>query len=211
MLPCQENLFLWKVSNSNKCRFGCDVTENYNHLQCICSLPKVNRYKVNDWIDNEIARVRGQTFLSHIFYAIFKYWVKNNNSLSIKNWIFCEVTYWQLVYSHTKASFDLLNKFISKWLELSQLGCMNMHKKPFFHFVSGRRVVAGMFLPVFATPCSCIFSKGRSRNTGAVNNKLSKNHHYLWTIFEIIDPINVRSKSWLCSVFPQFSCCHQHI
>ena len=52
--------------------------------------------------------------LSHIFYAIFKYWVKNNRLLSIKNWIFCELKYWQLVYSHTKASFDLLNKFFSK-------------------------------------------------------------------------------------------------
>ena len=57
--------------------------------------------------------------LPHIFYAIFKYWVKNNSSLNIKNWIFCKLKYWQLVYSHTKASFDLIDKFISKWLELN--------------------------------------------------------------------------------------------
>lgn len=138
MLPYQENLFLGKVSNSNKCRFGCDVTENYNHLFVAC--PKLTDTRLmielimkqlgfgvklsyrNLLFGHKIvypAYTQLNLLLSHIFYAIFKYWVKNNSSLSIKNWIFCELKYWQLVYSHTKASFDLLNKFISKWLELN--------------------------------------------------------------------------------------------
>ena len=36
ILPNQENLCYWKLSNSNKCRFGCEAIENYDHLFINC-------------------------------------------------------------------------------------------------------------------------------------------------------------------------------
>ena len=53
--------------------------------------------------------------LTHIFYAIFKFWVKNEPNIEIIHWIFCELDYWKRVYIHTKINIDLLNKFLDKW------------------------------------------------------------------------------------------------
>ena len=36
VLPCQEYLHRWKISESNFCRFGCLGVENYNHLFITC-------------------------------------------------------------------------------------------------------------------------------------------------------------------------------
>ena len=40
ILPCEENLFRWKISDSNRCRFGCPFVENYNHLFVTCPKQK---------------------------------------------------------------------------------------------------------------------------------------------------------------------------
>ena len=95
VLPSQENLLHWKISNSNKCRFGCTGTENYNHLFITC--PKLNdthllieqilkllRKEVKLSLKTLIfgykiaysAYTQLNRFLTHIFYAIFKFWVK---------------------------------------------------------------------------------------------------------------------------------------
>ena len=57
--------------------------------------------------------------LSHIFFAIYKYWIKNDHNLNKNNWIFSQLKHWQNIYSNTTWKFDLLNKFIAKWPEVS--------------------------------------------------------------------------------------------
>ena len=36
ILPSQENLYKWKLSNSEKCRFGCNEKGSYNHMFITC-------------------------------------------------------------------------------------------------------------------------------------------------------------------------------
>lgn len=57
------------------------------------------------------------TILSHIFYAIYKYWIKNDMSIDIKHWIFIQLRYWLCIYAETKTN-NLLKEFICKWLEV---------------------------------------------------------------------------------------------
>ena len=110
VLPSQENLFHWKISNSNKCRFGCSATENYNHL--FITGPQLNDThllieQILKLLGIEVklsfktlifgyktaysAHTQFSRLLTHIFYAIFKFWVKNDNSINLQNWIFCEL------------------------------------------------------------------------------------------------------------------------
>ena len=118
VLPSQENLFHWKISNSN--RFGCTATEKYNHLFITC--PKLNGahllieqilklpgIEVKLSLDNsdflifcyKITYSAYTQLNSHIFYTIFKFGVKNDNSINLQNWIFWELKYWQRILSHT--------------------------------------------------------------------------------------------------------------
>ena len=36
VLLCRENLYLWKISDTNKCRFGYPKIENHDHLFITC-------------------------------------------------------------------------------------------------------------------------------------------------------------------------------
>ena len=42
ILPSQENLYKWKLSNTEKCRFGCDEKGSYNHMFIISFLSLKN-------------------------------------------------------------------------------------------------------------------------------------------------------------------------
>ena len=96
--------------NTNKCRFGCPDIENYDHLFITCPrLENVKAHigKIMKLLGIELkltykTLVFGYKFtyeaykqvkilLSHIFFAIYKYWLKNNHLLNIKYWIFCEL------------------------------------------------------------------------------------------------------------------------
>ena len=140
ILPCGENLFQWKISSTNKCRFGCPLTETYNHLFVTCpkqkdTIEKIERvlkslgfelrlsykililgYKISYHSYSEINQL-----LSHIFFAIYKYWIKNDYNLNKNNWIFSQLNQWQNIYSNTAWKFDLLNKFIAKWTEINTI------------------------------------------------------------------------------------------
>ena len=134
ILPNQENLCYWKISNSNKCRFGCEAIENYDHLFINCPRLSELKLKVEQILQQLGISVKLtlktlifgyktvypaynhlNRLLTHIFYAIFKFWVKNEPNIEIKHWIFCELDYWKRVYIHTKINIDLLNKFLDKW------------------------------------------------------------------------------------------------
>ena len=140
ILPCGENLFHWKISSTNKCRFGCPLTETYNHLFVTCpkqkdTIEKIERvlkslgfelrlsykililgYKLSYHSYSEINQL-----LSHIFFAIYKYWIKNDYNLNKNNWIFSQLNQWQNIYSNTAWKFDLLDKFIAKWTEINTI------------------------------------------------------------------------------------------
>ena len=140
ILPCGENLFQWKISSTNKCRFGCPLTETYNHLFVTCpkqkdTIEKIERvlkslgfelrlsykililgYKISYHSYSEINQL-----LSHIFFAIYKYWIKNDYNLNKNNWIFSQLNQWQNIYSNTAWKFDLLDKFIAKWTEINTI------------------------------------------------------------------------------------------
>ena len=95
ILPCQENLYRWKMTDTNKCRFDCPDIENYNHLFISC--PKLHSlttyietlmknlgfsvkmsmktlifgYKLTYSAYTDVNKV-----ISNIFYIIYKYWLK---------------------------------------------------------------------------------------------------------------------------------------
>lgn len=138
VLPCQENLYQWKISDTNKCRFGCSSVENYNHMFITC--PRLENAithaeKIMKCLGIELkltyktllfgykltysAYTQLNVLLSHIFFAIYKYWIKNDNMINIKHWIFYELKHWQAVYNNMKQGLDIMNKFITKWLEIS--------------------------------------------------------------------------------------------
>lgn len=134
ILPCQENLRTWRLSDTNKCRFGCDCTENYNHLFIACPRLKnlislveticcllgygikityktlVFGYKCSYEAYNRI-----NILISHVFYAIYKYWIKNDSSIDIKQWVLHDLIYWEAIYQKTKVKNTLIKEFLSTW------------------------------------------------------------------------------------------------
>ena len=137
ILPSQENLFKWKISNSNNCRFGCTQVENYNHLFISC--PKVQHLITS--IENTLKHL-GFTLkmsmktlifghkltykaysdvnklISYIFYNIYKYWLKNDSSINLTQWVLHRLKQLNTLYHYTKDNFSILNKFIDKRSEL---------------------------------------------------------------------------------------------
>lgn len=62
------------------------------------------------------------TLISYIFYSIYKYWIKNDGSINIKQWVFVQLKQCKSLYFYTKykSYYTFLNKFIDKWIELGQ-------------------------------------------------------------------------------------------
>ena len=139
ILPCQENLYRWKMADTNKCRLGCPDIENYNHLFISCP----NLHSLTTHIENIMknlgfsVKISMKTLIfgykltynaytdvnkliSHIFYTIYKYWLKNDRSINLKGWVFSQLKQLKSVYYYTKDNsfFLLLNKFIEKWTTL---------------------------------------------------------------------------------------------
>ena len=134
ILPCQENLFRWKILNSNKCRFGCQCIENYHHMFVVC--PRLNYlynkveaiYKTMN-LDIHItyktlilchkatypAYEDINTLLSHIFFAVYRFWIQNDSSIDINIWVFSELKKWQNIYGKTKHANEIISGFLSKW------------------------------------------------------------------------------------------------
>ena len=136
ILPCQENLFKWKKSNSNTCRFGCQALETYNHLFLTC--PRLNKVIIK--LEN-IFRIIGFDFklvhktlifghkiiypayknlnylISCIFFAIYKHWLHNNKNTSIDAWIQSHLILRKNICTnlHNTAGEKLFDKVLKEW------------------------------------------------------------------------------------------------
>ena len=141
ILPCQENLFKWKISNSNTCRFGCQALETYNHLFLTC--PRLNKVTIK--LEN-IFRIIGFDFklvhktlifghkiiypayknlnylISCIFFAIYKHWLYNNKNTSIDAWIQSHLILRKNICTnlHNTAGEKLFDKVLKEWQKYIQ-------------------------------------------------------------------------------------------
>ena len=103
ILPNQENLIQWKISTSNKCRFGCNTIEDQCHQFKECSrlchlLHFVETIFASLQFNIKMtyktllfghrikysAYNRVNNIISQIFYSIYKYWLKNDSVICIK-------------------------------------------------------------------------------------------------------------------------------
>lgn len=55
------------------------------------------------------------SLISHIFFAVYKNWILNENSINLKNWLFFELKRWKSIYEDTNNCFEILSTFIEKW------------------------------------------------------------------------------------------------
>lgn len=134
ILPSQENLYKWKLSNSNLCRFGCSSIETYDHMFITCPrlsnmLSKVETLLRTQGIDLKITYkilITGHKteynsykdvniFFSHLFFSIYKYWLHNDSSKNIMHWIQSELRLWKNIYEETNKNIKILNNIIDKW------------------------------------------------------------------------------------------------
>ena len=136
ILPSQENLHKWKLSDSQYCRFGCHSVENYNHMFLLCPRLKPLILKLNQ-IFEKIGFTLKLTYktllfghkiaypaygplnnlLSYIFHAIYKHWLHNNKQVDIEPWLHSHLIMRQKIYkeqNNTK-NFSLLEKFLNEW------------------------------------------------------------------------------------------------
>ena len=124
------------MTDTNKCRLGCPDIENYNHLFISCP----NMHSLNTHIENIMKNlgfsvkismktlIFGYKLISHIFYTIYKYWLKNDRSINLKGWVFSQLKQLKSVYYYTKDNsfFLLLNKFIEKWTYIKEKGLQTL-------------------------------------------------------------------------------------
>ena len=120
ILPNQENLFKWKLSNSKTCRFGCNLTENYHHMFLQCPYLKPLHNKIENILSKVGYNIKMtykllimgykcmynayddiNTLLSIIFYSICKFWIRNDKSICINSWIKAELTRWKCILDET--------------------------------------------------------------------------------------------------------------
>lgn len=134
ILPCQENLFRWKILNNNKCRFGCPCTENYHHMFIACprlknlyakieNIFKIMNLNVNITYKLLLFGYKAiysaykdiNVLLSHIFYAVYRLWIQNDLSIDLNVWMFSELKKWQITYENTKHTNETIGIFLKHW------------------------------------------------------------------------------------------------
>ena len=132
----QENLFQWKISPSKKCRFGCNVTENYNHQFVECShlqgliqlIEKIFaslKYSIKLTYKTLIfgykikypAYKLVNQLISHLFHAIYIYWLKMDNTINIKRLVYNHLHKLQSVHEYTKEKHmcKFIDEFLHEW------------------------------------------------------------------------------------------------
>ena len=139
ILPNQESMYHWKISLSSKCRFGCSTIENQSHQFIECSrLQQLHRFVERMFNSLKLnIKMTYKTLLfgykisypaydtvnilvAQIFYAICKYWLKNDGFLCIKRWVYSHIQNLQLMNEHSKDKqlYKLISEFQSKWRDL---------------------------------------------------------------------------------------------
>ena len=56
-------------------------------------------------------------FLSHVFFAIYKYWIHNDCKKDIDSWMYSELKLWQIIYKENKELeiLKIFDKILDKW------------------------------------------------------------------------------------------------
>ena len=136
ILPSQENLHKWKLSNTNMCRFGCDSVENYQHLFITChhtrhAVEKIEQslhslgftikltYKILILGYKEMYQAYNplNTLLSLVFFSVYKYWIHNNAHVSITAWIYSYLNLYKNIFKELqdKKTYKLFEDVLTTW------------------------------------------------------------------------------------------------
>ena len=136
ILPSQENLYKWKLSNSNTCRFGCQTIENYNHMFLTCprlrplimKLEQIFKtigfslkltYKTLLFGHKAIytAYQPLNNLLSYIFHAIYKHWLHYNMQTDIEIWLHSHLVMRNKIYKelNDQKCNTLVDNVLKEW------------------------------------------------------------------------------------------------
>ena len=134
ILPCGENLKKWKIQNSPKCRFSCDAVETYEHMFIKCpklhstysKIAKMLKELQYDIHFNYKLLIFGykisypaydtlNTVISHIFFAVYKYWLENDENKELAWWIKRELINWNQTYNITTQNMQILDNLLKIW------------------------------------------------------------------------------------------------
>ena len=142
IIPSQEKLYKWKLSNSNMCRFGCQTTETYNHMFLTCPRLKSLIIKLEQ-IFKEIGLSLKLTYktllfghkaiypankplnnlLSYIFHAIYKHWLHNNMQTDIEIWLHSHLVMRKKIYKELNdpRCHTLVDNVLKEWQNMTYL------------------------------------------------------------------------------------------
>ena len=136
ILPSQENLYKWKILNSENCRFGCNEKGSYQHMFLTCQhiSPYIKKLE-------NILQVIGfhtkltyrillfgykaiypaydtfNTLLSNIFLALYRYWLHDNKQVDLNMWLLSHLNLQKKIYEELKdkRKVQLFDDVIIKW------------------------------------------------------------------------------------------------
>ena len=136
ILPSQENLYKWKILNSENCRFGCNEKGSYQHMFLTCQYISPYIKKLEN-----ILQVIGfhtkltyrillfgykaiypaydtfNTLLSNIFLALYRYWLHDNKQVDLNMWLPSHLNLQKKIYEELKdkRKVQLFDDVIIKW------------------------------------------------------------------------------------------------
>ena len=136
IVPSQENLYKWKLTHSNTCRFGCQIVETYNHMFLTC--PRLS--SLNGRIERILNKIgfnmrlsyRLLLFghkviypaykplndvLSYIFFAIYKHWLHNDRRTDVEIWVHSHLSMRMKIFkeiNNTKC-YKLVENILLEW------------------------------------------------------------------------------------------------
>ena len=53
--------------------------------------------------------------LSHVFYAVYKYWLENDDKKELTSWIKRDLNVWNRTYKTTTFKVETMDKFLKIW------------------------------------------------------------------------------------------------
>ena len=136
ILPSQENLNKWRLSNSDRCRFGCNEKGSYYHMFITCQrirqlISKLETILKSIGFDIKIkykfllfgyktiypAYSTFNTFLSHFFFALYKYWMHDNTRVDVNAWTFSHLNLQKKIYKELEdiKKYKLFDDILKRW------------------------------------------------------------------------------------------------
>lgn len=136
ILPSQENLYKWKISNSNLCRFGCDAIESYDQMFISCPRLRQIYSKLEKSFQNIGINIKltyktllfgykaiypaykaFNTLLSHIFFAVYLLWLQNSANTDVGCWLFNYINLGKKIYQELNdlKTCKLFEEVLREW------------------------------------------------------------------------------------------------